>query len=332
MENSKISIGIGIDISKAKLDIAILRKDGEFNCFVVKNNESGIKKIITKIKEYKGKIIMESTGRYHLLSALRLSESGFDVRVINPITARRFMSASIRKNKTDKIDSCRLAEMTIIEKNLPKPFKPDILSIQIRQKIGLVASISTQIQTLNSIYNNYSEFGIKLGSESSEAEDKIADCIKELTRAKIKLEHEIERLVIEKQKNNKEHEILVSVPGISPYMASLILQFFDTDYSKSAKQWIAYAGMDVSVKQSGTWRGRGCLSKRGNAYLRKRLFCSAWGAVMNNEEFKNYYNELKEKGRRHVEVLTIIARKLIRITFTLLKNNQYFNSELCFIV
>ena len=332
MKNIKTSIGIGIDVSKAKLDIAVLNKDGEVNCFIVKNNESGIKKIITQIKEYKGKIIMESTGRYHLFSALRLSESGFDVRVINPIISRKFMNAGIRKNKTDKIDACKLAEMAVIERNLPESFKPDSLAIRIRQKIGLISSMETQIQTLNGIYNNYCEFRQKLKAESSDAEDKIKDCIKEMTKAKMKLEKEIEELVIEKQESNKKHEILISVPGISPYMASLILQFFDTDYNKPAKQWIAYAGMDVSVKQSGTWRGRGKLSKRGNAYLRKRLFCAAWGATMHNDEFRKYYDELKEKGRRHVEALMIIARRLVRIAFVLLKDNIFFKSELCFIV
>lgn len=331
MKNSKTSIGIGIDVSKAKLDIAVTGRDGEASCFIAENNGSGIRKIITKIKGYKGKIIMESTGRYHLLPALVLSGAGFDVRVINPITSRRFMGAGIRKNKTDKIDACGLAEMAVIGRNLPEPFRPDILSVRIRQKIGLISSMETQIQTLNGIYNNYCEFQGKLKMESSAAEDEMAEGIRKLSSAKAKLEHEIEVLVNEKRKDGREHGMLVSVPGISPYMASLILQFFGTDYNKSAKQWIAYAGMDVSVKQSGTWHGKGRLSKRGNAYLRKRLFCAAWGATMHNDGFRKYYNGLKEKGRRHVEALMIIARKLIRIAFVLLKNNLYFNSELCFI-
>lgn len=331
MKNVKTSIGIGIDVSKAKLDIAVLHEGGEVNCFVTENNESGIKRIITGIKDFKGKIVMESTGRYHLLSALRLSGSGFDVRVVNPITSRKFMSAGIRKNKTDKIDAFKLAEMAVIEKNLPEPFEQDTLSVQIRQKIGLAASIATQIQTLNGIYNGYCEFRRKLKAVSSDAEDGIKNCIKGMTAAKTKLEKEIEESVIEKQGDDKGHSILISVPGISPYMASLILQFFDTGYNKSAKQWVAYAGMDVSVKQSGTWRGKGRLSKRGNAYLRKRLYSAAWGAMMHNDMFRRYYEELKACGRRHVEALMIIARKLIRIAFALLKNNQYFNNELCFI-
>jgi hypothetical protein len=38
------------------------------------------------------------------------------------------------------------------------------------------------------------------------------------------------------------------------------------------------------------------LSKRGNAYLRKRLYSAGWGAIMNYEQFRTYYETLKEKG------------------------------------
>jgi transposase len=324
------TIGIGIDVSKAKLDIALLNNEGEVKYFVVPNNKNGIHKIINKIKGYSGKIILESTGRYHLLSAIYLSKASFDVRVINPLIAHKFMRAGIRKNKTDKIDAYKLAEIAIIEKNLPKPFKADKVSIQIRQKIGLISSMEREIQSLKGIYNSYKEFQIKLKLESSDAEEKIMDSIKNLADAKAKLEREIETMIIEKIDNQKKHDVLTSIPGISPYAASLILQFFSEDYNKSAKQWIAYAGMDVSVKQSGTWRGRGKLSKRGNAYLRKRLYSAAWGATMNNDNFRKYYDQLKEDGRKHVEALTIIARKLIRISFVLLQKNKYYDEQLCF--
>jgi transposase len=330
MKHNAQTTGIGIDVSRSKLDIAMLDNEGEVIHFIVPNNESGIEKIGIRIKGYRGKIVMESTGRYHLLSALRLYEAGFDVRVINPLVSRKYMQAGIRKNKTDKADACKLAEIAVIEKRLPESFSADTGTIQIRQKIGLIASLETQIQTLKAIMNNYHDFQEQLKIDVSEAEKAVAKAVNQLTAAKIKLEKEIETLILKASKRNEKREILTSVPGISDYAASLILQFFGEGYNKSAKQWIAYAGMDVSVKQSGTWHGKGSLSKRGNAYLRKRLYCAAWGASMNNGSFRRYYDELKEGGRKHAEALIIIARKLIRIAFTLLKNNQLFNEKLCF--
>jgi len=330
MKHTAQTIGIGIDVSKSKLDIALLDDEGEIIHFIVPNNENGIGNIIKRINGYNGKIIMESTGRYHILYALRLSESGSDVRVINPLLAHKYMQSGIRKNKTDKADAGKLAEIAVIERNLPQRFGSDTASIQIRQKIGLIASLETQIQTLKAIMNNYRDFQEQLKIDGSEAEKAVTETVKQLTAAKIRLENEIEALISEGGKQNEKQKILTSVPGISDYAASLILQFFGESYNKSAKQWIAYAGMDVSVKQSGTWHGKGSLSKRGNAYLRKRLYCAAWGATMHNDSFRRYYDELKTGGRKHVEALVIIARKIIRIAFILLKNNQLFNEKLCF--
>jgi transposase len=330
MKHNMQTTGIGIDVSKSKLDIALLDNEGGVAHFIVPNDESGIGKIAERVKGYNGKIIMESTGRYHLLSAMRLYEAGFDVRIINPLISRKYMQAGIRKNKTDKADACKLAEIAVIEKNLPEPFRADKGAIRIRQKIGLIASLETQTQTLKAIMNNYRDFQEQLKISGSEAEKAVAETVSKLNAAKIKLEKEIEALISQVGKHNKKQKILTSVPGISDYAASLILQFFGENYNKSAKQWIAYAGMDVSVKQSGTWHGKGRLSKRGNAYLRKRLYCAAWGATMHSDSFRRYYDELKEGGRKHTEALVIIARKLIRIAFVLLKNNRLFNEKLCF--
>jgi len=72
---------------------------------------------------------------------------------------------------------------------------------------------------------------------------------------------------------------------------------------KSAHSWTAYVGLDVSVRQSGTWRGRGKLTKRGNAYIRKRLFQAAWGACLNYDYVRAYYDRLKAEGRKHVEAV-----------------------------
>ena len=74
---------------------------------------------------------------------------------------------------------------------MPEPFKPDAASIQIRQKIGLIASMETQIQTLKGIYKNYREFQIKLKNESCSSEYGIQEGINKLSVSKVKLEKEI---------------------------------------------------------------------------------------------------------------------------------------------
>ena len=122
----------------------------------------------------------------------------------------------------------------------------------------------------------------------------------------------------------------MSIPGISECVATLFLHLFDTSKGVTAQSWVAYAGLDVSVRESGTWHGICRLTKRGNAFLRKRLFSSAWGAWQNDSNFKEYYCKLKEQGRPHVEILTMLSRKQIRIAFSVLENGISYDSELCF--
>lgn len=196
----------------------------------------------------------------------------------------------------------------------------------LRKKIRLIASLEKQLQQLGAITLEHRKTVETLGMELSVAERQVIDTIDNLRKQKDQLEREVE-LGIEDD-DDKDAQNINSIPGVSSYVASLVAIFFSKDYDQSAKQWIAYAGMDVSVNQSGKWHGRCRLTKRGNPYLRKRLFSAAWGATMHNEKFKEYYDYLKNnKGRKHVEALTIIARKLLRIMFNLVQNNTVFDAS-----
>ena len=97
--------------------------------------------------------------------------------------------------------------------------------------------------------------------------------------------------------------------------------------STHPKQWIAFVGLDVTVRQSGNWKGRGKLSKRGNPYLRKRLYTAAWGAQMNDEAFAAEYRNLREAGRTYREAIVILSRKILRIAFAVCKNDRPYERK-----
>ena len=117
------------------------------------------------------------------------------------------------------------------------------------------------------------------------------------------------------------------VPLRFAYTAGLQELFLRPDVP-SPKSWSAFIGIDVSVKQSGTWRGRSKLSKRGNAYLRKRMFQAAWGAMQNAPEFKAYYQRLRDQGRSYKESLLMIARKQLRIAYILWTTGETYQSDM----
>jgi transposase len=293
----------------------------------ISNNDTNITQYMKKyLRDYKEKIIMESTGHYHLLSAVRLTENGFDARVINPLLAKKYFSGAIRKVKTDKHDAEILAEVALKEEKLPATFKLTRKDLEIRKKISLLGSLEKQLQQFNGAMANYQEAKTELKMKLSKTEQGLLKIGNHLANLKKQLELEITELANENQTSKKIAERFQTIPGVSKYVSVIAANFFDDTVNGDAKQWVAYAGMDVSIKQSGKWTGRGKITKRGNAYLRKRLFSAAWGAVMHDKQFKQYYDQLRKNGRSYIEALVTIARKIVRIMISLTKNETVYES------
>lgn len=322
-------VAVGIDVAKATLSVCIHYQDGNEKALTIRNTETDINtRLLTLLKNCKGKIVMESTGHYHWLSAIILSENDCDVRIVNPILAKQYTTGNIRKVKSDPQDAQGLARMARIADNLPRTFTSTRKKLWMRKKLGLLASLAKQIQALNASITSIREAQEIVDGSNSVAIKEIEDIVHTLHKSKEYLEKEC---VEESRRDNaNQMQLLTTIPGISDFVAALCIHWFNHDIGTTAKSWIAYAGMDVSVKESGTWRGHCKLTKRGNAFLRKRLFCAAWGAWMHNPEFKSYYQGLKDQGRPHVEILIVIARKIIRIAFSVLEAQKPYDAKKCF--
>lgn len=320
---------VGIDVSKDNLMFCKKYDNGNKVVFEIKNRNIEIKKIAKEIKseKYAGKIIIESTGRYHLASALEMSRKDLDIRVINPLIANKYIKSSIRKVKTDKRDAEVLAEIAIKEERLPKRFSSNENTLKIRKKISLIATLDKQLQKLTAAMNEFKKTGEDLGLKLSTTEKHIFKTIGILKEQKKELEKEVEKIAVESEYKRDIANCYKSIPGVSAYLASLATIFFsEEEHSQNAKQWIAFAGLDISVRESGNWRGKGKITKRGNGYLRKRLFQSAWGAMMHNDKFKAYYDHLRAKGKSYIESLLIITRKIVTIMFALSKNKCCYDT------
>ena len=106
-------IGVGIDVAKSKSMVAILSDDGEIikNPFEIANTESGLSSLCKIIKELPDKVycVVESTSVYHFPVVSYLQENDIFISVINPLIIKKYASMDIRKVKTDKADSLKLA-------------------------------------------------------------------------------------------------------------------------------------------------------------------------------------------------------------------------------
>ena len=108
---------VGIDVSKGKSMVAILRPYGEIvsSPFEIKHTSSNIQSLIAQIRSIEGesRIVMEHTSRYYEPLARELSLAGLFVTAVNPKLIKDFGAHSLRKVKSDKADSVKIARYTL---------------------------------------------------------------------------------------------------------------------------------------------------------------------------------------------------------------------------
>ncbi|STQ61915.1 IS621, transposase [Pseudescherichia vulneris] len=104
---------IGIDVSKAKLDVDVLRPDGRHRSKKFANTPKGHDELVRWLNSHQAApahICMEATSTYMEDAAARLSDAGFTVSVINPALGKAFAQSEGLRSKTDAVDARMLAE------------------------------------------------------------------------------------------------------------------------------------------------------------------------------------------------------------------------------
>lgn len=112
-----IMISVGIDVSKGKSTVCILKPGGEVvkSPFEMDHVADELDSLVSLIKSFdeETRVVLEDTGHYHLPVASYLSSHGVFVCCVNALRMKKYCSQSIRRAKTDKIDAVRIASFGI---------------------------------------------------------------------------------------------------------------------------------------------------------------------------------------------------------------------------
>lgn len=110
-------ISVGIDVSKGKSTICILKPYGEIisSPFEIRHTSKELSDVANMLLRFNEevKIVMESTGNYHYPVLTFFLEKGLFVSVINSLAMHKYATCSLRAAKTDKIDSIKIANYGI---------------------------------------------------------------------------------------------------------------------------------------------------------------------------------------------------------------------------
>ena len=117
-----------------------------------------------------------------------------------------------------------------------------------------------------------------------------------------------------------------AVEGIGPLSAcALVMAFLRGDF-RNSDAFVAFLGLDVRVRDSGKQVQRRRLSKRGDPEIR-RLLHNAAMAARRHPYWANVYQRYRDRGLQTTQALVILARKLARIAFALMKNQTTYQAK-----
>ncbi len=146
----------------------------------------------------------------------------------------------------------------------------------------------------------------------------------EHTRSNLaQLESEIDKLL----DTDQGARGLRSVPEFGhKTVAVLRAELGDVNRFQRTDQVIAYAGLDIEVKESGKWKGRAKLSKRGSGQLRRVLYLAAVRSIRLKESaFGAYYHRLVARGMKGAAALMAVMRKMLTVACRLLKTEEMYD-------
>jgi len=292
---------VGIDVSKANLDVAIL-PIGE--CFVASNDEVGIDELIGKLAEVpEALVLLEATGGFERPVAAALAASGIALFVVNPRQARDyFAKATGQLAKTDALDAFVLARFAQAIRPTPRAI-PD----QEAREFGEILAGRRQIVRMMSAEKN------RLGASGSKAvRGRIEAHIRWLEKELARTDRDLDE-TIENSPTFKANEALLrSVPGVGPVLCRTLLAELAELGSLSPRELSALVGVAPLNRDSGTLRGRRTVWG-GRARVREALYMGALIASRFNPVIKEFYERLLEAGKPKKVALVACMRKLLII-------------------
>ena len=314
-----MSAFVGIDVSKATLDIVILI-DKKQTHQKIANTRKEIKKLIKKLHTVENieRVCLEATGRYGDILSEALYLADFAVSVENPLRIKSFAQSLLSRNKTDKYDAFVIA--LYAQRMQPKLWAPPSPAIkQLKQRTRLRHSLEKTRQE----YRNR----LKSGLDDPLTLKVIRDFIKHLDRRIEILNKKILNFMKQDTLLDQQRKLLISIPGIADKTASVLLaEIGDIDKFNSPRALACYVGITPQLRQSGSSvRGQTHISKQGNKRLRTALYFPAISAKRWNPICHDFAHTLEQGGLAKKAIIIAVMRKLIHQVYGILKSRQPFD-------
>lgn len=303
---------VGIDVSKATLDVAVRQagQNGEHRVF--DNQASGIGQLLKWLAKHKAALIhtcLEATGQYGDAVAEQLFTQGYRVSVVNPLCTKSYARAGLVRNQTDKVDARLLAEYC--EKQTPRLWQPpNPLHKSLRALSRRLDDLQGILQSERNRLTADPQIDPILRTDLEAHIAFLKGCITTLKK-------ELFRLLQEDPELKRQKQLLTSIKGVGELTAVRFLaELGDLREFTDARQLAAFLGLTPEFKTSGSSvRSKPRLSKKGNGAVRKMLYMPAVCAKNTNPIVHEFCDRLALSRKGNMVLIGAAMHKLVHLMY-----------------
>lgn len=297
---------VGIDVSKAQLDIAVRPRQDQWDC---PNTNSGIARLTKRLKRLDPKlIVLEATGGYEITVTASLAAAQLPVVVINPRQARDFARSTGRLAKTDSIDAQVLAHFA-------DAVRPQVRPLQDERVHQLASIVSRRLQIVEMLTAEKN----RLHRASTSVHRDIKRHINWLGQSLADIDDELKESIVKSPIWRHKVEVLKSTPGIGPVSSMTLVAELPELGMLNRKQIAALVGVAPFNRDSGMMRGKRTIWG-GRGRVRAVLYMAALTASRHNPVIRSFYQRLCAAGKPKKVALTACMRKLLIILNAMLRH------------
>ena len=303
-------IYVGIDVSKDRLDVAVLGKKAieQFN-----NTKSGIAKLVKRMRTLKPNlIVVEATGGYEEAVVLALFAADLRVALVSPPRVRQYAKAKGMLAKTDQLDACVLAEYG--QKIQPRLF---VGKSEERKRLSALVGRRSQLNTMLQAEKN------RLRTTAADVQGSVKRSIVFL-RAELKdLEAQIHEFMKAHEHMSQQEKLLCTAKSVGPVTAATLLADLPELGQLDRKEIAALVGVAPMNRDSGKKRGYR-KTQGGRPTVRTVLYMSTLNGIQHNPILKPQYDQLVKRGKLKKVAITACMRKFLTILNAMVRDQPPF--------
>jgi transposase len=304
---------VGIDVSKATLDVAVLPTGESWS---VPNTEQGIADLVGRLRQLPPPklVLMEATGGLERQALGTMAAAGFSAMAVNPRNVRDFAKSIGRLAKTDAIDAHVLALFA-------DRIRPEWRPLPDEDTQALEALLVRRRQIVEMITAEKNRLG---ATPSRRVQKEIREHIKWMERQLHITDYDLDQAIKNSPVWKEKVDLLKSVPGVGRVMIATCLSQLPELGALDRKQIAALVGVAPFNRDSGTLRGRRT-TWGGRASVRGVLYMATLTATRFNPAIRAFYERLRAAGKLPKVALVACMRKLLTILNTMLRERTPWN-------